>query len=388
MTTIQYRSGVPVARSLSRGAQCARAVSPAHAAWPARVGMLAVFLGVAWATGSVATAAPSPPRSPNDRIPSPASAALPSSRPAEATPAPSGRPPGKLADAEKQADAALATKEPSSPAVADQTSLRTQLPEMNLWEMTVQGGPIMIPIGLFSILVVALALERLIALRRSNILPRRLVDGLRSQVRRDSGLDPRQAAHFCQRYPSAAARVIRALLAHAGRPHGEIREAVQEASQREADRLTAPVRWLTLSASVAPMLGLLGTVQGMIQAFFITAHLPVGSNKAQFLASSIYVALVTTFGGLTVAIPAAVLAHLYNGRVLRLFRELDEVILGLEPQIRRFRRHQRAARSGPTPGPGLAMPEEDPPRQSRARASEVIQWLSTCMSGPRSNRFR
>ncbi len=280
------------------------------------------------------------------------------------------RPTGKLAKSQEMADEALAAKEPETPkkSADARAAYLTDIPEMNLWEMTVAGGPLMVPIGLFSILVVALGFERAIALRRRNILPRRLIQGLKSLSHQDRGIDPRQAHRVCQKHPSSAASVIRALLLKLGRPHSEVREAIREASQREVDRLTAPVRWLTLSAAVAPMLGLLGTVQGMIMAFFITAHLGPGAPKAQFLAQSIYIALVTTFAGLTVAIPAAVLAHLFNGRVLKLFRQMDEVLLVLESQIRRYRRWHR--RSGGEVPPVGSSPQEGvlplPPEEPRA----------------------
>jgi len=277
-------------------------------------------------------------------------------------------PAGKFAKGEKMAEEALAAKEPETPKKAPdpRAAYLAETPEMNLWDMTVAGGPLMVPIGLFSVLVVALGFERAIALRRSNILPRRLIRGLKSLGHQERGIDPGQVYRVCQKHPSSAASVIRALLLKLGRPHSEVREAIREASQREVDRLNGPVRWLNLSAAVAPMLGLLGTVQGMILAFFTTAHLPVGANKAEDLATSIYVALVTTFAGLAVAIPAAVLAHLFNGRILRLFREMDEVLLVLESQIRRHRRWQRHRReevppigSSPTEGV-LPLPPEEP----------------------------
>jgi biopolymer transport protein ExbB len=272
----------------------------------------------------------------------------------------------KPAEADKRARAALEQPEPAKPQDPRDApaAILDQMPAMNLWELTLKGGPLMIPIGMFSVLVVALGIERTIALRRRNILPRLLIQGLKSASRPDRGIDPQEAYQLCLEFPSNAANVIRAMLLKANRPHVEIREAVNEASQREVDRLTGPVRWLTLSASVAPMLGLLGTVQGMIQAFFITAHLPPGANKAVYLASSIYVALVTTFGGLSVAIPAAMLAHLFNGRVLKLFHELDQVLLVLESQLRRFQRHRRSSRRRggvvppPPPVDGLGPPVE------------------------------
>ena len=106
-------------------------------------------------------------------------------------------------------------------------------------------------------------------------------------------------------------------------------------------RLHTNVRWLTLIAAIAPLIGLLGTVWGMIRAFFVTTQLTAGQNKADFLAEGIYVALVTTLGGLAVAIPAAIFAHYFEGRIERLFHEIDELLFSLLPQIERFEGRMR-----------------------------------------------
>lgn len=247
-------------------------------------------------------------------------------------------------EAQRKADEALQAKEPEKAAAPDAKPARPEIPTIDLWDLVLQGGPIMYPLGLLSVFVVALGIERALTLRRRRILPRALVRGLKSLAAEDEGLDPRQVYRLCQKYPSSAARIIRAMLLRVGRSHSEMREAVQEASQREADRLSMPVRWLTLAAQVGPMLGLLGTVQGIIIAFFRIAHLPagaLGTNRAGELASGIYAALVTTFTGLLIAIVAAVLSHLYNGRILNLFREMDEALLVLESQVLRFQRKHR-----------------------------------------------
>ena len=162
-----------------------------------------------------------------------------------------------------------------------------------------------------------------------------------------------------QQYPATAAYVIRTMLLKVGRPHTELEHAVSEAGEREAARLYSNVRWLGLAAGVSPLLGLLGTVWGMIMAFFHTANLPNGANKAEFLANGIYVALVTTFAGLAVAIPAAVLAHWFEGRIQGLFRELDEILLGLMPQLERFEGRLR-----------ISPDQFDPPERADERADE------------------
>lgn len=255
-----------------------------------------------------------------------------------------------MTEAERRAAEALQAPEPKAseePAAAFPPSAETRLDYLKL---TYQGGPLMIPIFLFSVLVVALAFERAIALRRGAILPPALVQALKGQCHAERGLDPREAYRLCVRFPSAAATAIRAMLVKADRPLGEMEQAGREAASREADRLAGGNRWLALSAQVTPMLGLLGTVQGMILAFFKISTLPPGVSRAQELAASIYMALVTTFAGLCVAIPAAFLGHLYGGRLLRRFRELEEVLAIVGVNLERAQRRLRLGKEPPSPG--------------------------------------
>jgi biopolymer transport protein ExbB len=208
--------------------------------------------------------------------------------------------------------------------------------EFNLLRLMFKGGPLMIPILLMSVLVVTLAIERSFSLRQRKVLPRRLVAELGKLAESPQGFDPRGAYRICQRHPSAAATVIRAMLLKVGRPQSEVEHAVAEVSEREASRLYGNVRWLNLAAAVTPLMGLFGTVWGMIRAFFDTTQLQAGQNKADFLAEGIYVALVTTLGGLAVAIPAAILSHYFEGRIQSLFFQIDELLFNLLPQVERF----------------------------------------------------
>ena len=205
----------------------------------------------------------------------------------------------------------------------------------NLLDLLMKGGVLMVPILLMSVLVVALVFERLFSLRERKVLPRELVDDL-GALASANGFDPKQAYRICQEFPSSASTVIRAMLLKVGRPQSEVERAVSEASDREASRLYGNVRWLNLVAAVAPLIGLFGTVWGMIQAFFQTTQLTAGQNKSVFLAEGIYVALVTTLGGLAVAIPAAIFSHYFEGRIQSLFYQIDELLFNLMPQIERF----------------------------------------------------
>jgi len=295
-------------------------------------------------------------------LPQPALAQQPGPQPDEPAP------PDGFDDAIAEAEAALAAEEPvvegqSEPSEGEEGEAAEVAEKINILELLVRGGHLMWPIAFMSLLVVTFGGERLLGLRRRKILPPELVSGLGNLAGQQGGLDPRKAYKLCQQYPSAAASVIKTMLLKVGRPHTEVEHAVSEANDREAARLYSNVRWLALAAGITPLMGLLGTVWGMIQAFFATANLPTGANKAEHLAQGIYVALVTTFAGLSVAIPAAVLAHLFEGRIQKLFRELDETLLGLMPQLERFEGRMRVSRDSierPAAAPATQQPAATP----------------------------
>ncbi len=232
-----------------------------------------------------------------------------------------------------------------------------------LWQLFLAGGILMWPIVAMSLLVVTFSIERLIALRRRRIAPQQLVTELAALE--TNRFDPRTAYRLCQEYPSVTGRIVRALLEKIGRPLPEMERAVEVAKEREASQLYANVRPITLAVTVTPLLGLLGTVQGMILAFYTTANLEAGANRAAELAQGIYVALITTFAGLCVAIPAAMIAHFLEGRILKWFRQIDTVVDGVLPQLERFEGKGRV-----TPAQLAAAPAPPRPAAS-ARPAEA-----------------
>ncbi|MCL4202168.1 MAG: MotA/TolQ/ExbB proton channel family protein [Pirellulaceae bacterium] len=261
--------------------------------------------------------------------------------------------------------AAAASDEPLDPA-ATATEARQEIEGINVFSLLVKGGWFMLPIFLMSFLVVTFTIERFIALRRDKVIPQDLITRLGQLGGNQGGFDPRQAYRLCQQFPSTAANVIRAMLLKVGRPHSEVEHAVSEASEREAERIYANVRWLNLAAAVTPLLGLMGTVWGMIRAFHDTTQLAPGQNKADYLAEGIYVALVTTLGGLAVAIPAAILSHYFEGRITSMFHQIDELLFNLLPQVERyegrvrFSQKQGDERIAPLPAESDAPPAQQP----------------------------
>jgi len=232
-----------------------------------------------------------------------------------------------------------------------------------LWELFLAGGLLMWPITAMSLVVVTFGIERLVALRNGRFVPARLRSGLA-----ESGglgpLDPRRVYRLCQQNPSVASTVLQAMLEKVGRPVPELERAAEVAKEREASRLYANIRPISLAVTVTPLLGLLGTVQGMILAFYTTANLEAGANRAAELANGIYVALITTFAGLCVAIPAAMIAHFLEGRIMKGFHKVDEIVDQVLPQLERYENKGRltpAQLAGERPAGSAAAPQPSAP---------------------------
>jgi biopolymer transport protein ExbB len=257
---------------------------------------------------------------------------------------------------------------------------------INFFNLLILGGWMMIPIGLMSILVVTISLERFFALRRRRIIPPKLVRGLQELSKLDDSIDPVAAYKLCQRYPSAAATVTRTMLLKVGRPMAEMEHAVAEASQREADRMYSNVRWLNMATAVTPLMGLLGTVWGMIEAFHATTQLLPGQDRAEQLAEGIYIALVTTLAGLIVAIPSAISAHYFEGKITSLFRRMDELLFHLMAQVERY--EGKARFDGTTTRPLRKPVENAKPASSSTSSSATASPPRTIPVSPATGTDR
>ncbi|MFP6694455.1 MAG: MotA/TolQ/ExbB proton channel family protein [Pirellulales bacterium] len=216
----------------------------------------------------------------------------------------------------------------------------------SLLQLIFRGGVWMIPIAVLFITAATFAIERALGLRRDKVLPEALTRDFGRLSSASGGFDPRRAYRICQTYPCAAANVVRAMLLKIGRPHSEVEHAATEANEREAAKLYSNVRWLNLASAIAPLMGLFGTVWGMVKAFYQIAPERLLPNQSKFevLADGITVALMTTLGGLFVAIPAAIAAHYFEGRIQQLFREIDELLFTLLPQVECYEGKLRVSR--------------------------------------------
>ena len=195
------------------------------------------------------------------------------------------------------------------------------MPTRSLLDMLVAGGPIMIPLGLASFLMVLITFERLISLRRRKVVPRLFVERFLLQLR-EGALDRSEALERCEEDASHVARVFAAAIRKWGKPAVEVEQAVLDEGERVANVLRRYLRVINGISTVSPLLGLSGTVWGMMNAFnTIASNSAMG--RAEMLAGGISVALVATATGLMVAIPAMIIYLFFIGRVDCLVMEID-----------------------------------------------------------------
>lgn len=192
---------------------------------------------------------------------------------------------------------------------------------LSLLDVLVKGGWVMIPIALLSLLTVFLFVERWLVLRRAKTDPRRYMETVADYVR--SG-DVAGAIGYCKAHDTPIARILQRGLERLGRPIGEIREAVQAAGKHETYELEKRTDLLASAAAIAPLLGFLGTVLGMITAFQQIQAME-GNVNPSLLASGIWEALVTTAAGLTVGIIALFAYNFLLNRISRSVNEMERV---------------------------------------------------------------
>jgi biopolymer transport protein ExbB len=184
-----------------------------------------------------------------------------------------------------------------------------------------RGDPSMWGLVLCSIITVTFALERLIVLRSSRVMPRSFVDRFLDRLR-DGEMDRGKAREMCRDNGSPIARLFATAVNHSGQSAAEIRDSVAEAGRSEMYHLKRRVRALNGIATLAPLLGLFGTVIGMIEAFHALS-LATGGGKTERLANGISLALVATASGLCIAIVAAASYYYLLGKVDRIAQEMD-----------------------------------------------------------------
>jgi len=206
----------------------------------------------------------------------------------------------------------------------DPTTTSGSLDLQSLFDMLIDGGPLMIPIALCSVVALAYTVERMIRLSSGSLGGRGLARTLTSRVQQDG---PTGGLELCTKSRKPLTRILGAGLAR--RDSLEVSErAAEDAGKRELKRLAANLRPLVVVAMIAPLLGLLGTVWGMIEAFTSIASQD-GLGKPELLAGGISQALITTAAGLAVAIPTQALYYYFRARLDKFARLAEDTQLEL-----------------------------------------------------------
>ncbi len=197
-----------------------------------------------------------------------------------------------------------------------ETTAQTSL---SLWSLILSGGYIMIPIALLLLITVYIFVERTLAINRASKEDKTFMDRIRDYVHDG---DFNAATNLCRRTDTPYARLILKGLSRIGRPMNDILVAIENTGNIEVANLGKGFTWLSTTAAGAPMLGFLGTVTGMIQAFYALASAGAAANIT-VLSSGIYEALVTTVAGLVVGIAALFAYNWLTARLNKVMNSLE-----------------------------------------------------------------
>lgn len=192
---------------------------------------------------------------------------------------------------------------------------------MTFWQTIAAGGAAMVVIGLCSVLALTIVIERIGNLRVSKVVPKKFVEevgALASQQKYDEVIEK------CEGTPCPVSNIFSAALEARGEGKDKVIEVVEDAGAKEMELFQEKLMPLSIIAVISPMIGLLGTVLGMIQAFNVIAY-KAGLGKPTLLAEGISKALVTTAGGLVVAIPAMVAYHFLRSKSQRIMGSIEKI---------------------------------------------------------------
>lgn len=194
----------------------------------------------------------------------------------------------------------------------------------------IKGGILMLPIGVCSLLAVAIVLERLVMLRHPRVISPEVLRQVEAHLREG---ETQEALILCRRRSSAITRILHVGISNHHRPKGEIKEIIEDAGRHEVPSLERYLGVLGTIASISPLLGLLGTVTGMIKVFNVIAVRGVGHPGA--LAGGISEALITTATGLAVAIPSLVFYNYFVSKADGLIIEMEKASLRMLDILKR-----------------------------------------------------
>lgn len=191
--------------------------------------------------------------------------------------------------------------------------------ELSMWELCLKGGIIMIPLFLLSIISIYILVERFFAIRKAAKEDKTFMKRIKDYIH-DGEIE--SAMNLCKKTDTPYSRLILKGITRIGRPMNDVLVAIENVGNLEIAELEKGFIWLATTAAGAPMIGFLGTVTGMVQAFFAMAS--AGSNaNVTVLANGIYEALVTTVAGLFVGIIALFAYNYLVAMVNKVMKQLE-----------------------------------------------------------------
>lgn len=179
---------------------------------------------------------------------------------------------------------------------------------MTTWQLLVSGGWTMIPLLVCSILGLAIVIEKSIVLRTKRVIPESIVEAINHNP-----IDINRISNLCNRYPSPFSAIIKTVLENRSFQKGANEENTQLEGKVQVNRMERGLVVLEVIAAVSPLLGLLGTVLGLVDVFFVVAKMGVGQTGA--FANGIAKALITTVVGLFIAIPSLICYRYFSKKV-------------------------------------------------------------------------
>ena len=204
------------------------------------------------------------------------------------------------------------------------TEAAAPVKETNFLEIVAAGGVMMYPLALISVAGVVLVLLYLLTIRRNAVVSDRFMNAAEAMIRKRDYLG---LIAYCHRQNESMARITQKTLdfftKYPSASFGEVREVAEAKGSRQAGLLSSRITYLADIGSIAPMVGLLGTVLGMIKSFMEISGGDIQGVRQMGLAEGVSEALITTAAGLMIGIPALVFYSLFRGRVQKYIAELE-----------------------------------------------------------------
>ena len=208
-------------------------------------------------------------------------------------------------------------------ALAQSATPPAATPDISVFQLFIKGGFFMYPLALCSVVAIGIIFERFAALARNRVLPGQFVPGLRA-VFKDAQEDRDAALDYCKSHDSPLARVLAAGIRRLPRGWSAAEKAIEDEGGNQALGLRHNMRLLYALGSVATLLGLIGTISGMIKAFQVAAVAGVG--RVDQLSTGIYEAMTCTFAGLAVAVVVTLFYYYFMGRIERLVGDMNDTV--------------------------------------------------------------